>query len=178
MGVAQVVVVRDHGGMPLNSYRFRSVWSVDSTPAQTFEVLADLRSYPHWWREVREARQVAENAAELRCRSVLPYDLVFETHHNAKDPDAGLLRADLLGDMDGTVSWRIFADGTGSRIVYDQEVVVCKPLLRRIALVSRPILKANHELMMRSGQRGLRTYLAGFQAATQTTQATRTTQAT
>jgi hypothetical protein len=162
---ADAGVVRDHGGMPLNSYRFRSVWSVDSTPAQTFDVLADLRSYPHWWREVREARQVGENAAELRCRSVLPYDLVFEAHHNAKDPDAGLLRADLLGDMDGTVSWRIFADGAGSRIVYDQQVVVCKPLVRRLALVSRPILKANHELMMRSGQRGLRTYLAGFQAA-------------
>ncbi|MFD1147397.1 SRPBCC family protein [Saccharothrix hoggarensis] len=151
--------------MPLNSYRFRSVWSVDSTPERTFDVLADLGNYPHWWREVRDARQVAENAAELRCRSVLPYDLVFQAHHNAKEPDAGLLRADLVGDLDGTVSWRIFPDGAGSRLVYDQEVTVRKPLLRRLALVGRPLLKANHELMMRSGQRGLRTYLAGFRAA-------------
>ncbi|ONI89399.1 polyketide cyclase [Saccharothrix sp. ALI-22-I] len=148
--------------MPLNSYRFRSVWSVDSTPARTFAVLADLGSYPRWWPEVRDARQVAEDAAELRCRSVLPYDLVFQAHHNAKEPEAGLLRADLVGDLDGTASWQIFPNGTGSRLIYDQEVVVRKPLLRRLALITRPFLKANHELMMRSGQRGLRTYLAAL----------------
>jgi hypothetical protein len=154
-----------YGGMPLNSYRFRSVWSVDTTPERAFDVLADLGSYPSWWREVRAARQVAEDAAELRCRSVLPYDLVFQARHNAREPAAGLLRADLVGDLDGTASWRIFPEGTGSRLVYDQEVVVRKPLLRRLAFLTRPLLKANHELMMRSGQRGLRTYLAGFQAA-------------
>ncbi|QFZ24745.1 polyketide cyclase [Saccharothrix syringae] len=150
--------------MPLNHYRFRSVWSVDSPPEQTFDVLADLAAYPHWWREVREARQVAEDAAELRCRSVLPYDLVFQTHHNTKDPRTGLLRADLVGDLDGTASWRLEPEGRGTRLVYEQEVVVRKPLLRALALISRPLLKANHELMMRSGRRGLRTYLAGFRA--------------
>jgi hypothetical protein len=160
-----VAGVGNHGGMPLNSYRFRSVWSVDTSPGHAFEVLADLGSYPQWWREVRAARQVAEDAAELRCRSVLPYDLVFQAHHNAREPEAGLLRADLVGDLDGTASWRIFPEGAGSRLVYEQEVVVRKPLLRGLALVSRPLLKANHELMMRSGQRGLRTYLAGFRAA-------------
>ncbi|MEU4740744.1 SRPBCC family protein [Actinosynnema sp. NPDC023658] len=151
--------------MPLNSYRFRSTWSVDCTPERAFDVLADLGSYPSWWREVRDARQVAEDAAELRCRSVLPYDLVFQAHHNAKEPAEGLLRANLVGDLHGTASWRILPDGAGARLVYEQEVVVRKPLLRGLAIISRPLLKANHELMMRSGQRGLRTYLAGFRAA-------------
>ncbi|WP_367137199.1 SRPBCC family protein [Saccharothrix sp. HUAS TT1] len=151
--------------MPLNSYRFRSVWSVDSSPGRVFDVLADLGSYPAWWPEVRRARQVAADAAELTCRSFLPYDLVFQAWHNAKEPAAGLLRADLVGDLDGTASWRIFPEGSGARLVYDQEVVVRKPLLRRLALVGRPLLEVNHELMMRSGRRGLRTYLAGFRAA-------------
>lgn len=150
-------------GMSLNSYRFRSVWLVDSAPEQTFDVLADLSSYPHWWREVREARRVGEDAAELRCRSLLPYDLVFQAHHNTKEP--GLLRADLVGDLDGTASWRLHPHGTGTRLVYEQEVVVRKPLLRRLALVARPVFRLNHALMMRSGRQGLRTYLAGFRAA-------------
>ncbi|GAA1339245.1 SRPBCC family protein [Saccharothrix algeriensis] len=151
--------------MPLNSYRFRSVWRVDLPPVDVFDVLADLGSYPHWWPEVRQARQIAENAAELRCRSLLPYDLVFQTWHNAKEPASGLLRADLVGDLDGTASWRVLPDGPGSRLVYDQEVTVRKPLLRGLALVGRPFLKANHEVMMRNGRRGLRTYLAGYRAA-------------
>ncbi|MBB5956020.1 hypothetical protein FHS29_002601 [Saccharothrix tamanrassetensis] len=149
----------------LNSYRFRSVWQAALPPGEMFDVLADLGSYPQWWPEVREARQIAEHAAELRCRSLLPYDLVFQTWHNAKERASGVLKADLVGDLDGTASWRILPDGRGSRLVYEQEVTVRKPLLRTLALIGRPFLKANHELMMRNGQRGLRTYLAGFQAA-------------
>lgn len=150
--------------MPLNSYRFHSVWSVDCSPADAFTVLADLGSYPRWWPEVRRAVRVTDECAELHCQSLLPYRLVFQAHHNAKDPDAGLLRADLVGDMDGVVSWQIHAEGVGSRLVYEQVVTVRKPLLRRLALVGRPIMRANHELMMRRGQRGLRAYLAGFHA--------------
>jgi hypothetical protein len=152
--------------MSLHRYRFRSVWTVDSPPAETFDVLADLGSYPHWWPEVRAARQVGERAAELRCRSLLPYDLVFQAHHNTEERESGLLRADLVGDLEGTASWRVLPEGrSGSRLLYTQEVVVTKPLLRRLALVARPLLKVNHELMMRTGSRGLRTYLAGFRAA-------------
>ncbi|MEU7527794.1 SRPBCC family protein [Saccharothrix sp. NPDC042600] len=148
--------------MSLHRYRFRSVWTVDSPPARTFDVLADLGSYPRWWPEVRAARQVGERAAELRCRSVLPYDLVFEAHHNAREPESGLLRADLVGDLEGTASWRVFPEGrSGTRLVYTQEVEVTKPLVRRLALVARPLLKANHAVMMRNGHRGLRGYLAG-----------------
>jgi hypothetical protein len=150
--------------VPLNSYRFRSEWSVDCSPAEAFAVLADLGNYPRWWPEVRRAVRVTDLCAELSCQSLLPYELVFQARHNARDPEAGLLRADLVGDLDGVVSWRIFADGDGSRLVYEQEVTVRKPLLRRLALVGRPLLRANHELMMRNGRRGLRTYLAGFHA--------------
>ncbi|MBW4719878.1 SRPBCC family protein [Saccharothrix obliqua] len=149
----------------LNSYRFRSVWRVDCPPDEAFHVLADLGSYPLWWPEVRAARRIAADGAELRCRSLLPYELVFQTWHNAKEPAAGLLRADLVGDLEGVASWLVSRDGAGSRLVYEQQVVVRKALLRRLALVGRPFMKANHGVMMRHGQRGLRTYLAGFRAA-------------
>ncbi|GAA3869381.1 SRPBCC family protein [Saccharothrix violaceirubra] len=127
-------------------------------------MLADLARYPLWWREVRAAEQVGERAARLRCRSLLPYDLVFETHHDTRDRVAGVLKARLVGDLDGTAAWRIRPSGTGTLLRYEQEVTVTKPLLRRLALVARPALVANHGLMMRSGNRGLRTYLAGYQA--------------
>ncbi|MEJ2857326.1 MULTISPECIES: SRPBCC family protein [unclassified Saccharothrix] len=142
---------------------------MDNPPLDTFDVLADLGSYPKWWPEVRTAHQIADKAAQLRCRSVLPYDLIFEAHHNTEDRKSGLLRATLVGDLEGTASWRILPEGrTGSRLVYTQEVEVTKPLVRRLALLARPLLKANHELMMRNGHKGLRTYLAGFQAARNT----------
>ncbi|WNV89462.1 SRPBCC family protein [Umezawaea sp. Da 62-37] len=150
--------------MLVNRYRFRSVWLVDCVPAVAFEVLSDLGSYPLWWPEVRRAVRVDDRCAELYCRSLLPYELVFRARHNTKDAERGLLVADLVGDLDGTVGWRIEADGGGARLVYEQVVTVRKPLLRKVAVVARPALVANHELMMRHGKRGLRTYLAGFHA--------------
>jgi hypothetical protein len=41
-------------------------------------------------------------------------------------------------------------------------VIANKPLLRRLALVARPVFSANHRVMMYRGQAGLRTYAAGF----------------
>jgi hypothetical protein len=148
--------------VPLNLYRFRSVWPVDCAPADAFDVLADLGSYPLWWPEVRRAVQVGEERAELRCRSVLPYDLVFEASHHTRDAERRVLVANLEGDLDGTVGWRVEADEPGSRLLYEQVVTVRKPLLRALGPLLRPALVANHELMMRHGRRGLRTYLAGF----------------
>ena len=49
---------------------------------------------------------------------------------------------------------------SGTRARYEQEVDVGKPLLRRLAVPCRPAFRLNHALMMRSGQRGLRAYLA------------------
>ena len=144
----------------LNFYRFRSVWSVDASPSLAFDVLAELSSYPTWWPEVREAVHVHDECAEVRCRSFLPCDLIFEARHSAKDRQAGLLRAQLVGDLEGYVSWEVIGHSGSSRLLFDQEVIVRKPVLRRIALVSRPFVKANYEVMMRSGQRGLRNYLA------------------
>jgi polyketide cyclase/dehydrase/lipid transport protein len=148
--------------VPLNHYRFRSVWAVDCLPSDAFDVLADLGSYPLWWPEVRRAVQIGEERAELHCRSFLPYELVFEASHHTRDPRRGVLVATLEGDLNGTVGWRVEACGKGSRLVYEQEVTVGKPLLRTLGPLLRPALVANHELMMRHGKRGLRTYLAGF----------------
>ncbi len=148
--------------MPLNRYRFRSVWQVDCSPSDAFDVLADLGSYPLWWQEVRRAVQIGEERAELHCRSFLPYELVFEASHHTRDAERGVLVATLEGDLDGTVGWRVQRHEQGTRLVYEQVVTVRKPLLRMLGPLLRPALVANHELMMRHGERGLRTYLAGF----------------
>ena len=148
--------------MSFNQYRFRSAWAVDCSPADAFDVLSDLGSYPLWWPEVRRAVQVGEERALLSCRSFLPYELVFEASHHTRDSEGLVLVANLEGDLNGTVGWRIQAWGGGARLFYDQSVTVGKPVLRALGPLLRPALVANHQLMMRHGKRGLATYLAGF----------------
>jgi hypothetical protein len=152
--------------MTSNLYEFRNHWSVDAAPDTVYTVLEALDRYPRWWPEVREVRQISERAYELRCRSLLPYDLVFVTHESERDLVNRVLEAKLTGDLEGFSRWTITATGSGADLLFEEEVVTTKALLRRLAPIARPAFRANHALMMRHGERGLRTYLAGYEHGT------------
>ncbi|WP_329789909.1 SRPBCC family protein [Lentzea sp. DG1S-22] len=145
--------------MSLNRYRFRSVWHVDASPADVYEVLSDIANYPVWWPEIRRATKIDDESGELRCRSFLPFDLVVQVKHSIRNQQAGLLRATLSGDLEGYASWEITGRDGGTDLVFDQEVVVNKVLLRRLVLIAKPFLRGNHDLMMRGGFKGLRQVL-------------------
>lgn len=143
----------------LNRYRFRSVWHVDASPADVYEVLSDIANYPVWWPEIRKATKIDDESGELRCRSFLPFDLVVQVKHSIRNQQAGLLRATLSGDLEGYASWEITGRDGGTDLVFDQEVVVNKVLLRRLVLIAKPFLRGNHDLMMRGGFKGLKQVL-------------------
>ena len=148
--------------MTLNDYRFRSVWSVPVPTGRLFSALVDLACYPDWWPDIQAVTQVDDDTAHVTCRSVLPYSLRFRLHRAVEDEDAGRMRVDMTGDLEGYVQGEVAAHRTaGALLAITQRVVVTKPLLRALAPVGRPVFRANHALMMWRGQRGLRAYLAG-----------------
>lgn len=142
-------------------YRFRSLWTLPAPPTAVYDVLQRAEDYPHWWPQVREVIRIDDSSGTIRIRSVLPYDLAFTAREVCNDPAAGILEIEMTGDLDGWARWTLTADGTGTLARYDQEVVVSKPLMRRLAVPGRPVFRANHALMMRAGRRGLLAYLAG-----------------
>ncbi len=145
----------------LTHYVFRSIWYVPASPADTYAVLEDLTTYPLWWPEVKEVREL-DVGHETVCRSLLPYELRFVTRAGVQDPEAGVLEGLLYGDLHGYSRWTIRPHEGGSRLAYDQEVDTAKGLLNALAPLARPAFRANHAVMMRHGQAGLRTYLAGY----------------
>lgn len=147
-------------GMDWCHYRFRSRWDLDAPPAAVFAVLADGADYPRWWPQVREVRQIDERSGAARFRSLVPYDLWVIVSEARQDPADGVLEIGFSGDLEGWARWTVLPHGNGTRAFFEQEVVARKPLLRRLALPGRPVFRANHALMMRSGLRGLRTRLA------------------
>lgn len=141
-------------------YRFRSRWDLDAPPAAVYAALADGDAYPRWWPQVREVRRLDDRSGAARFRSLVPYDLHVTVGQARQEPAHGVLEATVSGDLEGWVRWTVTARGTGTRALFEQEVVVRKPLLRRLALPGRPVFRANHALMMRAGRRGLRAHLA------------------
>lgn len=148
--------------MALNDYTFQSVWELPAPPRDVYDVLAELGEYPAWWPEVKMAVKLGEDAYELRCRSILPYDLRFVTTRSVEDPRSLVLEANMRGDLEGYSRWTISGSGDRTTCVFDEHVVTNKGLLDRLAVVARPAFKANHTLMMRHGEAGLRTFLAGY----------------
>ncbi|MYW45972.1 polyketide cyclase [Streptomyces sp. SID486] len=141
--------------MDWNHYRFRSRWSLPAAPAAVYGALERAEDYPHWWPQVRSVTRLDESTGVLTIRSVLPYDMTFTARRTRRDPGTGVLEIAMTGDIEGWARWTVTAEGAGTLARYDQEVRVRKPLLRRLAVPGRPVFRANHRLMMRSGRRGL-----------------------
>jgi hypothetical protein len=141
--------------VPLNHYRFSSEWHLDHPASVVWDALEALVDYPRWWPQIRRAELVELAACELTVRSFLPYDLRFVSRPARRED--GVLEVTLSGDLEGWSRWTITGATTA---LFEEEVEVTKPLLRRLA-VARPAFQLNHAWMMHSGERGLRKHLAG-----------------
>lgn len=151
--------------MDWSHYRFHTVWALPAEPAVVYTRLEDARTYPLWWPQVREVVPIDEHCGTARFRSLLPYDLVVTVREERREPGAGLLEISMTGDLEGWARWSVAAGpGGGTRALYDQEVEVRKPLMRRLSVPCRPLFRLNHAHMMRGGLRGLAAHLVGVAA--------------
>lgn len=154
--------------MGLNHYRFRSVWEVEAPAAEVYGVLERAGEYPVWWPQVREAVRGDGGtgpdgwSGTVRIRSLLPYELRLAVRLTRRDPAAGRLEIAMDGDLRGRAGWQVVprpgTPGT-TGVRFEQEVEARRPLLRLLAPACRPLLTANHALVMRAGRRGLRRML-------------------
>uniref|UniRef100_A0AAU2VYZ5 SRPBCC family protein n=1 Tax=Streptomyces sp. NBC_00008 TaxID=2903610 RepID=A0AAU2VYZ5_9ACTN len=140
--------------MDWSHYRFVTVWDLAAPPGDVYRLLEQVEQYPRWWPQVREVTPADDTSGTTRIRSLLPYDLVITVHERCRDPHAGVLEVAITGDLEGWARWTVTPHGAGSRATYEQEVEVRKRLLRVLAVPGRPVFRANHALMMRSGRRG------------------------
>ncbi|WP_328860007.1 SRPBCC family protein [Streptomyces sp. NBC_00306] len=145
--------------MNWSHYRFRSVWVLGAAPAVVYAALERAEEYPRWWPQVREVIPLDEVSGTARFRSFLPYDLFVTARPLRSDPAGLVLEIGLEGDLEGWARWTLAHRGEGTHVVYEQEVEVRKPLMRRLAPLCRPVFRANHAAMMRGGRRGLAAYL-------------------
>ena len=149
----------------LRHYVFRSIWTIDASTSDLFKILGDVPSYPKWFPLIREVKTLEPGKYSYRSRSILPYDLVFDTEATIADEKNGILEATMEGDLVGLSRWTITPRGEFSTVEYFEDVTTNKPLLDRLAPVAKPFFKLNHALAMNQGKAGLRSYAAGYVAA-------------
>jgi hypothetical protein len=140
-------------------YRFRSEWELDAPRSRVFEVLRKGASYERWWPQVRRSARLSDGSYELVARSFLPYELRMVLTESVIDEGAGVLEANLDGDLEGFSRWTLREHGGKTIALFEEEVVAHRRLLNALSPIVKPLLRYNHTVMMRAGERGLRRYL-------------------
>lgn len=142
------------------TYRFENLWRLRAPRKQVYAALADVEAYDVWWPQVRKIQRIDADRGRVRIRSLLPYTLDLVLARAAQNEADGILRVDIDGDLQGWCAWQFRAKGSGTEARFSQEVEVTTPILQRMPFAVRPLLRGNHAHMMRSGEHGLRAYLA------------------
>lgn len=127
--------------------------TVSAPVAEVHAVLVDLEYFGTWWPQVRAVASLGPDDALVVCRSVLPYDL--ELHLHAENRDPGLLRVAIDGPIRGFAQWRLTGTEVGTRLDFEQRVRAVAPAFVMASYLLRPLLRWNHERMMRGAEAGL-----------------------
>lgn len=137
-------------------WHFHRTWDVVAPPDTVYAVLADVDGYPTWWPQVRSVERVDGVSAMAAIRSFLPYTLRLRMTRDVEDAFGRRLRTGLGGDLTGWAEFHVEPRPAGvCSVTYRQEVEVTAPMLRAVAPMLGPVLRANHDAMMRSCERGL-----------------------
>ncbi|GAA3605394.1 SRPBCC family protein [Marihabitans asiaticum] len=147
----------------MRRFAFVDRWLLPARPGEVFEVLADVDGYPRWWPEVRSMRRIDDCRGTAVVRSRLPMNLHLQMTRETVDPDEGVLRVGIRGDLLGWAQWIVIDEGEGTAAVFTQEVEPAKRAWRAAAsaapVLGRHLLVRNHEAMMHSGRASLARYL-------------------
>lgn len=154
--------------MPNNDYVFVEEWFIPAPIEAVWNVIADARALPEWWRGVYLEAEPLDDAGDEprvgarvrgKARGFLPYRLNFIIESTE------LIRPNLVAvrvDGDLTGSWRAALserDG-GTHVDLEERVRADKPVLRILSPLLKPLFAANHRWTTPRGEAGLRAYLA------------------
>ena len=136
---------------------FVDEWHVPAPVEAVYELLSCPREYPAWWGEVflraeGDAGPAAPGKrARLETRGRLPYRLRWElVCVEAQAPSR--LVSQIHGDVVGDGIWTLTPLDGGTLVILEWRVEVCKPLVRHLTPLLRPLFAWNHRWAMARGE--------------------------
>ena len=145
----------------MTPYRFRTVWRLEAPIEDVFALLADGLRWPEWWRGVRGVKLLDPGApdgtgqiAECEWRSRIPYPVRFQMLSTRVEPPVAL-EGQADGDLRGAGRWHLSQDDAVTTVTYVWDVEITRPWLARMANAARPVVRWNHDVIMRWGGEGL-----------------------
>jgi hypothetical protein len=140
-----------------SEYVFVDEWDVDAPPAVVYDVVADARTYPDWWKPVYKTVEGDKRVTHHRFKGRLPYTLSMRAEMVREErPRQFEVKVD--GDLRGKGIWTFTPLNGGTHVRWDWIVFADRPLLRRLTPVLRPLFRWNHNWAVKRAMEGLEPY--------------------
>lgn len=146
-------------------YRLSTQWRFGAPLDAVWNAIADAEHWPVWWPgmacETLEPGD-AQGLGALRrytCRGALPLHLRFTARVTGITPQQ-LIEGRACGDLVGLGRCRLSHAQGQTTVCFDWQVHTASVWLNRLAQLARPLLRWNHDQLMRAGGRGLERHLA------------------
>lgn len=153
--------------MASHDYHFVTRWRLPASPQTIYDLLKDPVAVSRWWPALYYRVTVVDPGPEdgpgrtvdVESKGFLPYTLRWSFRVTEVDRPNGYA-IEAWGELAGRGRWTFAADGDGwTAVTYDWQVRATKPLLQLLSPLLKPLFSANHDYVMRQGERGLLTQL-------------------
>lgn len=146
-------------------YQFVTRWHIAAPVEPVWDAIAQSENWHLWWDAVDSVVELEVgkldgmgNIRRFVWKTPLSYTLTFETR--VINIDAPLrLEATATGDAEGHGLWKLAPTERGTEICYTWTVRTTKRWMNSLAIIARPLLEWNHNMIMRQGGQGLAKYL-------------------
>ena len=150
------------------SYSFVTEWRLDAPIDRVYEAIHDSLAWPSWWsavKAVEEIRPAAERngvgtVRRYTFKGSLPYTLSFDLAVDRVEPPT-TLGGRATGELEGSGVWTLREDGGTTVARYDWNVRTTRWWMNLVAPLARGVFKSNHDIVMRSGAKGICGLLGG-----------------
>ena len=151
----------------MSDYKFVTVWDIEASIEQVWDVIEDADAWPEWWKGVLSVTELEKGdetgVGSIRrtvWKSALPYKLEFDSEV-LRVERLKLIEARAFGELDGHGLWQFEADSNDrTRVQYDWRVKTTKAWMNVLAPIARPFFRWNHDTIMRWGEEGLKNRLS------------------
>jgi hypothetical protein len=150
----------------MNSYEFKSIWSIEAPIHIVWDAIAECGSWPEWWPYLDRVEMVAPGGQDgmgliyrFVWRGTLPYSIHINMRVTRIDRPF-LIEGTSTGDLEGTGRWIFASEGVNTTMVeYLLNVETTKPWMNMLSPFIGWLFMANHNRVMAAGRDGLINYL-------------------
>ncbi len=146
-------------------YNFLTIWRFPQPIARVWEAINAAEDYPRWWPNIVSYRFLTPNnprcvgaQVERVVRGFLPYSLRYTTIITKSDPPHELAY-DAAGDLVGSGRFVLCESAGQTEVAIYWQVSTAGRWLNRLAPLLKWLFAANHNAVMRRGERGLAAWL-------------------